>query len=149
MRKDAGSYPLERILDAAERATLGDPAAIDLLNDADPAVRWWGVVSCLVRGDRGPRSEDALRKALADPSWSVRVGAADAMARLGKTEEALAVLIQALGQESDWVRVHALNVLDSLGEKARPARDAIRKSRERKQEYVDRLVEHALRALGE
>ena len=148
VRKDPGSYPLERILEAAERATLGDPA-VGFLKDDDPAVRWWGVVGCRVQGPRAPGSGEALRKALADPSWSVRVGAADALARLGRTDEALPVLIQALAHESDWIRIQALNVLDALGERARPALGAIRKTAERKQEYVDRLIEHSLRAIGE
>ena len=46
--------------------------------------------------------------------------------------------------DSEWVKVHALNVLDELGPKAAPVRAAIEALKSDKGEYVKRLVEHAL-----
>src|SRR5205814_3341100 len=84
VRKDPKSYPLEKILDAADLASRGEPACVDLLKDDDPAVRYWGATGCVVRGAKGKSAEETLLKALGDASPSVRVAAADALSRLGR-----------------------------------------------------------------
>jgi arylsulfatase A-like enzyme len=142
VRKDPKSYPLERILDAAEHASAGDPVCVELLRDEDSAVRYWGATGCLHPQAKAPIP--ALVKALADPSPSVQVAAADALARLGRLDDALPALVRGLKHENEWVRLHAATVLDVLGSKADPVRDAIKAASSDKNEYVRRVIEHAI-----
>jgi HEAT repeat protein len=141
VRKDPGSYPLERILDAADLASRGDAKSAELLADADPAVRYWGAIGLRAAAKGG---EDPLRKALEDSSVSVRIAAADALSRLGRLDEALPALARALKDENEWARHHAATVLDSLGAKADPVRDAVRAAAGDKNDYVKRVIQHAL-----
>jgi len=132
IRLDPQKNPVARLQHAANLANAMDPANLDrlvtLLADADPAVRWWGAVGLVALGKNAAPAEAALRKALADDSPNVRVAAAEAMAHLGHTADALATLTEALAHETPFVRLRALNVLDRMGEAARPALDAIRKA---------------------
>ena len=144
VRKDPASYPLERLIDAAELATRGDPKCVELLADADSAVRYWGAIGCRVLGERAKPAEDRLLKAMADASPSVRIAAADAISRLGRIDEALPVLARGLKDENEWARLHAATVLDGLGSKADPVRDAIKAAAGDKNDYVRRVIEHAV-----
>jgi len=132
IRLDPCKNPVARLQAAAETAGTMDPARLQrlvaLLADADPAVRWWGAVGLVALGARAAPAEPALRKALADPAPNVRVAAAEAMAHLGRTDEALAALTEALAHPSPCIRLRAMNVLDRLGPAARPALAAIEKA---------------------
>jgi uncharacterized sulfatase len=143
VRQDPKSYPLEMVFDAASLASLGDPKSVELLDDSDSAVRYWGAVGCRVMGDKAKAAAEKLLKALADASPSVRIAAADALSGLGRLEEALPVLARGLKDENEWARLHAATVLDGLGAKAAPVREAIRAASNDKNEYVKRVIEHA------
>ncbi len=128
----AGAYPLDRVYDVALLASAADPARLrDLLaalDDPSEPVRWWAAQGCTVlgRGAAGglPREEivAALRKRLADPAGGVRVAVAEALAVMGDPLAAVAVLEGELGAAGgDWSALQAANVLDRLGERARPA----------------------------
>ena len=144
VRKDPKSYPLEKILNAAERASSGDPNCLELLDDEDSAVRYWGAIGGLVAPENAKSGSARLTKALADPSPSVQVAAAHALAGIGMEELALPVLMRALANDNEWVRVHALNVLDDLGPKAAPARKAVETLQSDPNEYIKALVKHIL-----
>ena len=144
VRADPSSYPLERLMDAADAAGRGGPAVFELLKDSDGAVRFWGALGCVAMGEKARPAQEALLKALGDASPSVQVAAADALARLGRLEEALPALTRALKHESEWVRLHAANVLDRLGEQAASARPALQELAGEKSEYLKRVVSHAL-----
>jgi HEAT repeat protein len=58
------------------------------------------------------------------------------------------VLIGGLNDDNDWVRLHAINILDRLDQHARAAIPALETARRDKNEYVVRVAEHALRDLG-
>jgi arylsulfatase A-like enzyme len=144
VRKDPKSYPLERILDAAELASRGEPACLELLKDDDSAVRFWGAIGGVVLGEKARPAEERLAKALSDPSPSVRVAAAEALARIGRLADALPVLERGLKDDNEWVRLHAATLLDVLGPKADPVREAIKAAAGDKNEYVRRVIEHAV-----
>jgi len=55
--------------------------------------------------------------------------AAEALANLGKVDLALPVLTAALAHETAFIRLRTMNVLDRLGEAARPTLAAIKKTR--------------------
>ncbi|MHC5002561.1 MAG: sulfatase-like hydrolase/transferase [Planctomycetota bacterium] len=136
MGRDDDRYPLERIMATAETASSLDPAAVPVLRerlgDEDSAVRYWAALGLLMRGGASVaagRSE--LRAALADPSASVRVTAAHALARAGGPEDlepALRVLIAAadLRRHGIYVAMLALNALDDLDRRAAAVADAVR-----------------------
>jgi uncharacterized sulfatase len=123
--RDDRLYPLDRIMAAAEAASRGEslPGA---LRDPDSAVRYWGAMSLLMRGQAGP----PLRKALADPAPAVRIAAAEALGRYGDPEDlqpALKTLLDLAdaARSGAHVSLMALNALDALGEKAAPVRSAL------------------------
>jgi HEAT repeat protein len=79
----------------------------------------------------------------------VRVAAADGLRRLGKTDAALPVLVAALTDDNPWVRHEAALALDEMGPKAAPAKEALQKALDDKNDYVVRVVRHVLKVLGE
>jgi uncharacterized sulfatase len=163
MARDGDRYPLERILKSAAAASSLKPDALPVLQaalrDADSAVRYWGALGLLMRG--GPAVSAAggdLHAALTDDSRYVRIVAAEALGRFGSAddaEQALAVLVELapIDQNGVFVSMAALNALESLGDRANPAADAIRKfpaqgevPDARYNSYVPRLLESLTRA---
>ena len=124
-----------------------------MLTDPDSAVRFWAAVGLATLGsEAGPATENLVR-ALEDPAPSVRLAAAEALCQLGRQEEALPVIVDGLGHESGWVRLHAAIVLVAVGDKARAAvpqiREAINDQREGQVAlYIRWALSHALEQLG-
>ena len=152
---DARANPLPALLHAAEVANAMQPARlpslIELLGEADPALRWWGALGLVALGRDAKPAEAALRRALTDSSPDVRIAAAEAVGQLGDPPAALGVLTAALRHEAPAVRLAALNVLDRFGAAARPAVAAIRSAsfgsaavdgNPHLVEYVNRMVEY-------
>ena len=123
LARDARRYPQERILAAADLAGRG-PAVLEkqiaLLADADASVRYWAAVGLRAQGAAANSARHALVKALDDPSRSVRIEAAGALAALGHGDRALPLLIRELSSRAPCAPVHAARTLEMLGEKARP-----------------------------
>jgi hypothetical protein len=153
VREDPGRYPQSRLFAAADLANRMDPEWVPqlavLLQYDDPAVRWWAAVGLLALGRDASRATEALHAALADPSGSVRVTAAEALCNLGHDETALPVLAEALRNEDEWVRLAAANSLDRLDAKARPYVALLRQAAEDDNPYVVRVVTHTLDELGD
>ncbi|MEQ8786076.1 MAG: sulfatase-like hydrolase/transferase [Pirellulaceae bacterium] len=129
-------YPLARIMATAEMASEFDnPRALEhlqrSLTDEDSAVRYWGAMGFLMRGENGVEAgHKELRKALSDESANVRVVAAEALGRYGEAgdlDKSLDVLVDAssLDNNSVFVAMLALNALDALDGKAKSAAKAI------------------------
>jgi len=152
---DEADNPVARLIGAAELAGAMDPANVPkltaLLGADDPAVRWWGAVGLVALGGKAAPAAEALTAALADPSPNVRVAAAEGMCNLGRHDRAMGVLIASLGHPTAFIRLRAMNVLDRLGEKARPALPHIRKAGKGGKghvgQYVGRLVAHVTKKL--
>ena len=156
---DNDMYPFERVLAAAELASLPEAGTGSefkkALSDSDSGVRYWAVRGLAFRGESavGP-VKDELRALFADPSGEVRVAAAQALAQFGGKSEApgaLAVLIKhaAWGPNDVFVSMAALNALCALDRQAiAPALAAAAPSwsasgpapDERYRSYVPRLV---------
>lgn len=122
---DSERYPLERIMEVAELAANRDlqtlPRLIRWLADDEPAVCYWAAVGCVVRGRNAGSAAAALQKCLRSRSPSVRIASAEALCLLNEPDEALVVLTQALEHDRPRVVLEALNVLDNIGQMARPA----------------------------
>jgi arylsulfatase A-like enzyme len=136
MARDPSRYDPKRVMEAARLAIARDAKAVPkltaLLADKDSAVRFWGASGLAMLGPRAAPAEAALRKALADPAPDVRVTAAEALCALdagrgaggartaGPCARGLEALGQALAHEEDAVRLRAANVLELLGDRAKP-----------------------------
>jgi uncharacterized sulfatase len=128
---DDQKYPFERIYGMASRASNlkeeETPALIAGLGDPDSAVRYWAAEGLQARGPAAVAAgHDALRRAVeTDPSWSVRVAAAQALGKSG-TDADLSPALNCLVQAADgsthghYIASAALSALDALGPKARP-----------------------------
>jgi len=165
VRRKPELFPLKRIAEAADLAGRRDPAALprmlDMLKDADAAVRYWACVglgalatpkgegtSGLKDADRGEAAK-RLTAALTDSTPAVRVAAADALCWHGGYEKAVPALAAALEHENAWVRLQAVNVLDRIDAHARPARAAVQRATTDADQYVVRVATHAMQALAE
>ena len=121
-----GAWSAERVLDlatvASSREVANLPKFIEALEDPSEPMRWWAAQGCTMLREKAAPAEAVLRKHLDDPSGAVAVAAAEAMARLGKVDAALGVLHHwAASRENGSFSLQATNVLDRLGEQARPA----------------------------
>jgi uncharacterized sulfatase len=156
VRRRPERYPFERIAAAADLAGRRDPAAVPelvkLLQDSDPAVRYWGAVGLGAVAASGrladtSSAEAALKPVLADTAPVVAVAAADALCRFARHADALPTLAQGLRDNNEWVRLYAINVLDRIDAHAQPLRKQIEAGRADKNPYVVRVVEHTLPGL--
>jgi uncharacterized sulfatase len=150
-------YPLDRILEAAELASRSDGDSVsplvEYLRDEDSAVRYWGAIGFLVRGETAVQAgQKALVAALDDSSPYVQIVAAEALGRYSaevERERALALLAKLSNcQENNvFVAIAALNAIEAAGKlpaamidvlKRLPAKGPVPDSRYA--EYVGRLI---------
>ncbi len=132
MSQEREQYPQERIAKAADLVGRGPevvPRQMELLQDPDAAVRYWAAVGLTAAARDAADAEGALNTALGDPSASVQVQAAAALAGLGRSARALPVLLTTLKSEQGDVVLHAARTLELMGEDARPAAAAMRAAR--------------------
>jgi uncharacterized sulfatase len=151
-------YPFERVFETAELASMLQPDAVPALKkaltDGEAAVRYWGALGLLMRGESAMEAaHKELEQALKDSSAEVRITAAQVLGQFGNAADLQRVLPQ-LVEQADWKKdgvfssMSALSSLDALGEKAKPAAGQIKAlPREgpapdaRYKEYVPRLLE--------
>jgi hypothetical protein len=147
-------YPFERIIGTAEAASGNDPGRLPLLlerlRDKESIVRYWAATGCAALGEQAGSAADQIGSLLSDPCASVRVAAAEAMCRMGRPDQGIPVLIAALKSANPRLVLHALNVLESLGQQARPALGAAAAlTSEGTDPYSARAAEHLAAALKE
>jgi hypothetical protein len=129
--RQPGAYPVGRVFElailASERNPANLPKFIAALSDPCEPMRWWAAQGCAMLRDKAAPAEAALRRCLANESGAVQVAAAEALARLGKLETALPVLELWIQQTNNApFALQSANVLDHLGEAARPALPAVK-----------------------
>ncbi|MCS7046389.1 MAG: sulfatase-like hydrolase/transferase [Gemmataceae bacterium] len=124
--RDRRRYPLEHILEVAERATNHLAPYHEFPRDLqadDDAVRYWAYLGALIHAPKEARRQ--LQTALkTDRSPYVRIVAAEAIAAQSNPDDAtdaLGTLLELSGPKakSIYVRLAALNALDRVGVKAR------------------------------
>jgi uncharacterized sulfatase len=158
MGHDPKKYPLEKILDMADTASMLKPEALprlqEGLRDADSGVRYWAAMGLLMRGAPAVEAaREGLRAALQDESPTVRVVAAWALGQHGNATDlppALAALkdLAPPDRNGAYVAMLALNAIEALGEKAEPLKGMLKtlpsrdpKAPGRANGYVDRLLQ--------
>ena len=159
MARHPGKAPQARIRAAADLVGGGPqamPRQLELLGDADAAVRYWAAVGLRALGKDAAPAREALVKALTDPADCVRIEAAGALAALGHTDQALPLLTRELEKGQPDAQVQAARALELLGEAARPAIPAMKarlaalgKARGNHATYLRFALQPALRKLGQ
>ena len=162
MGHDPKSYPLDRILAAAELASSLTPGVtpqlLQAMQDPDSAVRYWGVMGLLMRGEKEvAAAHTPLVNALDDPAPSVQIAAAEALGRYGTPaglDKVLRLLIQLANPvvNGAYVSMQALNAIEVLGPKAAPLFAQVKalpqadpNAPERvRTEYIKRLIDQIL-----
>jgi uncharacterized sulfatase len=118
---DETRYDLEAVLAAADLATNGETSGVALLKkslaSSDSAVRYWAAIGLLCRGKPAVDAAQAeLRKAIDDDSPSVRIAAAESLARYGSLshrQPALDTLCRIAQQETNgYAALGAVNALE-------------------------------------
>jgi uncharacterized sulfatase len=161
---DASRYPIKKILNAAEQATMpeaDDEYAIkSLITDSDSAVRYWCIQGIQLRGKEAAKIADReLRAALTDTSPYVRIAAAQTLLEQGDAATVKSAMMELVAR-ADWsknnvfVAIAALDVLDAQPDQAARFADQIRllpvkgpAPDPRYSDYVPRLLEHLNAAL--
>lgn len=137
----SGKYNIAKIVEVAEMASLGEesdlPFLLQRLKDPNPVVRYWAVTGCIILDKKAYRASRQLKTLLSDPEVAVRIAAAEALYALGEREGLLNVLTAALQHPDKMARVQALNVLEIMGEDARPSVAAVEALAARKLEDQD------------
>ncbi|MDC0264359.1 sulfatase-like hydrolase/transferase [Verrucomicrobia bacterium] len=157
MGQDRANYNLEAIFETAQMAAGRDevsiPGLLDALKSDDSAIRYWGALGFLIRGESAVhQNKSPLLQALKDESPYVRAVAGEALGRFteGHLDHVLETLVGASNMDEDGVfpAMYSLNALQMLGGKAVSVRDQIkalpRKSTKqlgRIGGYVPRLLE--------
>ena len=123
------AFPTDQIISTAEMASRKDPKdvseLIEKMSAEHPATRYWAATGCAVRGEDAREAAPQLKNMLEDDYGNNRIAAAEALCRMGITEEPLQVLVEEMNNDNEWVQLHALNVLESLGDIAKPVEKEI------------------------
>ena len=128
-----GAFLVERVFElsnfASDRNAANLPKFIEALDDPCEPIRWWAAQGCTMLREKAAPAEAALRKCLADKSGAVQIAAAEALARLGKLDAAMPVLERWILQaDNPPFAVQAANVLERLGDAAKPLLPAMKKA---------------------
>lgn len=127
-------------------AEMDIPSLQTNLVHKNEAVRYWAAISL---GNQIAQIKDfsVLQKALKDDIPAVRFAAARAICKANQTDAGLAVLKDGLKHDDDWVRLLAAQVLDEMGEQARPTIEDLQGVMQDENKYVVRVANHALNLL--
>ncbi len=114
----SNAYPLERILDVANKASDRDPAHlpdfIAALDDPHPIIRYWAATGCLVLGKSAAPAKTRLLESLDDEWADVRLVAAESVAHFGGRLPALKVIATVLESGKPREILAAQNALEYM-----------------------------------
>jgi N-sulfoglucosamine sulfohydrolase len=128
-------------LNAAIRSSIASAATLqNLLSDTNPAVRYWGAISCCRDTPLEARNVSRLEALLRDRSATVRIAAADALARHGEVALVLPVLAEALQHEDLNVVLHGMRTIELMGAAAATLRGDVEELYTRIQEATEAIA---------
>lgn len=140
--RDQAAYPLRRLMDLGAKAASRNEKYLAeftaLLGDANPVVRHWAAQGLLMLGARSAPAKDRLAAMMkGDAVPQNRVVAAEALATIGPSPEAVSVLAGIVDGTDPWpVKLQALNSLTFVGEQAKAALPSIKAAAAGSQEYL-------------
>lgn len=124
------SFPINLVIETAEIASLGKEKYIDLminrLSHKEATVRYWAAVAFIVLKEKALPAKELLLTRLNDSSADVQIAAAEALSHIGYQQESLAILMKHIMHGSPMVQLHAANVLEAMGDKAKPVAKELR-----------------------
>lgn len=140
-----GEERTSQLLQAAKEAASlsSEPTAISSGTLADDvAIRWWQLMH--MSRSAGIESRVSVFEAEAMSGHpALRIAAAGGLARCGRTVEAAKMLEELLQSPNEFIRHYAMLEIDEAGPAViQPLRDRL--TRMKSEEYVNRLVDHAL-----
>ncbi|MHC4586665.1 MAG: sulfatase-like hydrolase/transferase [Planctomycetota bacterium] len=135
---------IDRILEVIEFSEQGNSAIPELINamqDKRPSVRWWAAIGLGNMNSDAEAAKTVLQKALQDNSASVRIAAARAFCRIGRSRQAMKLLVEELqNKDNKIVRHYAALELEDLGDKAGEFIEEIRTARNDSYDGVKRVT---------
>jgi len=117
---------INKIIETSEMATRRDSKYLTKLKNRltaeEPGVRYWAATGCAILEKEAVQAVSKLKLLLEDSSPDVRIAAAEALVRIGKYKQAaLKILVSEMeNEEKKWTQLHAVNILESLEEEAKP-----------------------------
>ncbi len=149
LQQDGSEALLERLWETNLAACRADSPRSELrqaCRDADPAVRYWGLIGLGNHHAVDDASLAAIEAGLADSSGSVRMAAAHAALRTGQIAAALPVIRAAALSDEEFLSLQAMHLIDELDEQASPIWDVVAQVRQRNRGYPARVAEFLLQS---
>ena len=140
--RNAQAYPLQRVMALASVAAQGKAENIDYLSaqlsDPNDIIRYWAAQGLLILGDKAKAAIPLLQQRLdQEPSPHIRIALAEALTKLTTDAKSVEVLTDLLDHHPHpRVRLQALNALTYIGDRAKPAREAIGRAAQSSDEYL-------------
>ena len=114
----SSAYPIERIVDLADKAASRDGRHLaDLraaLSDPHPVMRYWGAVGCVILQQKSTPAKAALVALLRDEWADVRIAAAEALGYHGEAEAGVTALADIVKGKQSYETLAALNTLEYM-----------------------------------
>ena len=114
----SSAYPIERIVDLADKAASREPRHLgdlrNALGDSHPVIRYWGAVGCLVLQGKSDVAKARLQELLRDDWADIRVVAAEALGYHGELEAAAAALAEIVKSKNQYEALAGLNTLEYM-----------------------------------
>lgn len=122
----SGDYPIANVNKIVGKITRGDKKTIEKnLTSENPVLRYWAATGVTMYIDKVDISAEKVRGLMNDEYPAVRIAAAEALFHLGESGSAVTVLAESMEEDNLMARVQAINVLETMGEEARPAVPAV------------------------
>lgn len=151
--RSEAAYPLRRIMTLASVAARGEARnarrLAAMLRHRHPVIRYWAATGLVILGENAASARPALEAAAkSDLSPAVRIAAAEALGNIGEVATSLDVLQPAIAAGRPFPeRLLALNALDALDDRARPALPAIKAIVDDENDYVIRAARYLVAVL--
>jgi arylsulfatase A-like enzyme len=140
--RDRSAYPLPQLMELGAKAAGRDRANASSfasqLTDPNPIVRHWAAMGLLMLGAGAASARASLETMMkGDAVPQNRVVAAEAVAMIGASPEAVAVLAGIIDGSDPWqVKLQALSSLTFIGDQAKTALPTIKAAAASSQEYL-------------
>src|SRR4029079_10735471 len=93
-------------------------------------------------GETGSSAVEAVRDALGDAAPVVRVAAADALCKMGRTADSLPTLRKTAADPNEWVRLEAANVLDRTKDRSAETTAVLQQLEKDTNQHRSRVPDH-------
>ena len=132
---------IRKVIELAESGKSSIPKLTLAMQDKNLSIRWWATIGLGNMNSDTQPAEKPLQKALNDKSASVRIAAARAFCRMGRSRQVLPLLIKELeNKENKIARHYAALELEDLGDKAKEHIEYIRAAKNDNYDGVKRVT---------